>query len=79
MKKDTREMRLRIAVEDLCEILDRLQDHHDRLCRVLHDKEKALISVELEELQSCRHVEEELLKEVKEAQRMLQDAVFEVQ
>ncbi len=73
MKKDPRELRLRIAVEDLCEILDRLQDRHQQLCRVLHDKEKALTEVALEDLDECRVAEEDLLKEVidEEKERML--------
>lgn len=73
MKKDPRELRLTIAVEDLCEILDRLQDRHQQLCRVLHDKEKALTDVALDELEDCRLAEEEIIKEVidEEKERML--------
>ncbi|MEM7263364.1 MAG: flagellar protein FlgN [Planctomycetota bacterium] len=68
-KKDPKQLRLRIAVEDLCEILERQEERHQRLCGVLSEKEQALTTVGLDDLESVRASEESLLKEVIEEEK----------
>ncbi|MCA8962679.1 MAG: flagellar export chaperone FlgN, partial [Planctomycetes bacterium] len=67
--KDVKALRLKIAVEDLCEILSRLEERHGRLCDVLAAKERALVEVAMDAIESCRSREDEILREVIEEEK----------
>ena len=68
-----REARLRVPVEDLCEVLERLRHLHERLLAVLTEKEQVLVEVRLDHIDGLREREEEILREVidQEKERLL--------
>ncbi|MEM7164924.1 MAG: flagellar protein FlgN [Planctomycetota bacterium] len=61
--------RLRLSVEDLCNILERLRGLHEDLLTVLGEKEEALVEVHLDELEEIRDREERLIREVIEEEK----------
>lgn len=61
--------RLRLSVEDLCNILNRLRSLHEDLLGVLGEKENALVEIELDELEEIRVREEGLIREVIEEEK----------
>ena len=64
MTTETRQLRIKLAAVDLCDILDRLQDEHHALCELLVEKERALVEVDSDALEQCREEEEMLLRRV---------------
>ena len=56
--------RLRVTTEDLCEILDCLRQLHEQLLGILAEKEQALVDVRVDEVESLRDREEEILRDV---------------
>lgn len=66
---DTHRLRLKLAVEDLCGVLGRLDGFHRRLHEVLVEKESALIEVEMSKLDQCREQEEKLLRDLIEEEK----------
>ena len=63
--------RLRVTVEDLCDILERLRQLQEQLLVILSEKEKALVEVRLEDLEALRDREETVLKEVIEEEKQV--------
>ncbi|MGE3166164.1 MAG: flagellar protein FlgN [Planctomycetota bacterium] len=62
MNAAQRDARLRMSVEELCEVLGRIEQLHDRLLETLVAKENALTQVRLDELAELKPVEEELIR-----------------
>lgn len=65
--------RLRMSVEELCEVLGRLEGLHERLLDLLVEKESALTEVRLDDLDELRGREETLIRELidEEKERLL--------
>lgn len=68
-RSESHRLRVKLAVEDLCGVLNRLHGHHRRLHDVLVEKHTALVGVEMAKLEECRHREEELLRQVIEEEK----------
>ncbi len=65
--------RLRVSVEDLCDVLDRLRELHEQLLVILSEKEKALVEIRVDDIEILREREEEVLRLVidEEKERLL--------
>lgn len=65
--------RLQSSTQELCEVLERLQDHQEGLLVLLSEQEKALVEVLTEELDTLREREEQVLRRIidEEKERML--------
>lgn len=69
MNAAQKDARLRMSVEELCEVLGRIEGLHDRLLEALVEKESALTEVRLESLEELRPVEEELIRALIEEEK----------
>ena len=65
--------RLRSSTQELCEILERIQDHQEGLLELLSEQENALVEVRTDELGGIREREEQILRSIidEEKERML--------
>ncbi len=61
--------RLRVSVEDLCDILKKIKTVQEELLDTMVEKEKALVEVDLDQLEAVREVEEKLIRRVIEEER----------
>lgn len=69
MKSSQQDARLRMSIEELCDILERLQGLHEEMLSTLIEKEVALTEVRMSELEDLRVREEELLRQVIEEEK----------